>query len=220
MSPEPSRPTLLQSAQRVTLVAVCVAALAACATTREPMTTTTDAEWDERRQTLQALEEWELRGRISLSTPSDALSGTLTWRQMFGDMDFRFRGPLGIGGMRISGDEQQLRVKTSNGDEFYLTDPVADLESRFGWHVPLYSMQHWVLGVPSTDGEEAAEQLDGSGRLASLQQHGWTVAYESYREAGEHQLPRKLVMENGEIRIRLVVDRWSFFDDSMALSGL
>ncbi len=183
------------------------------------MTTTTDAQWADRRERLQTLEECELRGRISLSTEADALSGTLTWRQLFGDMDFRFRGPLGIGGMRIVGDERQLRVKTSSGEEFYLTDPVVYLERRFGWHVPLYSMRYWVLGVPAM-GSEAQEQLDGTGRLKSLEQDGWHVNYEGYRDAGDEQLPRKLIMENGDISIRLVVDRWSFLDDGLELSGL
>ena len=206
-------------AGRVALTTLCLAILAACATTRGPMTTTTDAQWADRQDRLQALEEWELRGRISLSTKDDALSGTLTWRQLFGDMDFRFRGPLGIGGMRIVGDEHQLRVKTSSGDEFYLTDPVVDLERRFGWHVPLYSMRHWVLGVPAT-GSESRQQLDGAGRLKSLDQDGWVVNYDSYRDAGAEQLPRKLIMENGDISIRLIVDRWSFMDEDAELSGL
>ena len=71
-------------AGRVALTGLCLAILAACATTRGPMTTTTDAQWADRQDRLRALEEWELRGRISLSTKDDALSGTLTWRQLFG----------------------------------------------------------------------------------------------------------------------------------------
>lgn len=215
-----ARPASGQRLARTLLVVITIHFLAACVSTRDPMTTPSDAQWTQRRERLQALEEWELRGRISLSTADDALSGTLTWRQLFGDMDFRFRGPLGIGGMRINGDEHQLRVKTSSGEEFYLTDPVVDLENRFGWHVPLYSMRHWVLGVPSTGGSAALEELDGQGRLSSLEQDGWAVRYESYRQAGGEQLPRKLIMENGDIRIRLVVDRWSFMDDGVELSGL
>ncbi|MEM9057969.1 MAG: lipoprotein insertase outer membrane protein LolB [Pseudomonadota bacterium] len=215
MTPDATRPASGLRVRRAAAVALGVVLLAACATSRGPMTTQTDERWTTRRDRLQALDEWELRGRIALSTPTEALSGTLTWRQLFGDMDFRFRGPLGISGLRINGDEKQLRVKSSNGDEFSRTDPVADLESRFGWHVPLYSMRHWVLGVPSTEGTEALETLDGQGRLEALEQNGWTVSYESYREAGSEELPRKLIMENGEIRIRLVADRWSFLNDDV-----
>ena len=96
----------------------------------------------------------------------------------------------------------------------YLNDPEADMESRFGWSVPVYSMRYWIVGVSDPD-EPASEIVDGDGLLAELEQHGWSVTYDGYREHEGLLLPRKILMEKGDVRIRMVADRWRVADDGL-----
>ena len=181
--------------------------LGGCATTVERMGEGVEAQWQSQREKLLELEEWRLRGRIALSTEEEGLNGTLSWQQVYEDVDFRFRGPLGIGGFRIHGDRDRLRVKTSKGKVFFLQDPVVEMQAEFGWSVPVHSMRYWVVGV-SDPGLPTNETLGPEGRLTQLEQMEWLVRYTSYRDYDGNILPRKVVMESEAVRIRLAVDEW------------
>lgn len=166
-----------------------------------------DVDWLEHRDTMRQLDDWRMEGRLALKTGSDGYNGTVSWEQLEDDLDFRFRGPFGIGGFRIHGGPEQLRVKTTSGTEFYLKDPEVEMVERFGWSVPVYSMRFWMLGV-SDPATEADEIVDEDGLLTELEQNGWQVRYDGYRVQEELVLPRKIVMEKDEVRIRVVTDRW------------
>ena len=72
-----------------------------------------DVDWLERRDYMRQLDDWRMEGRLALKTGADGYNGTVSWEQIEDDLDFRFRGPFGIGGFRIHGDPEQLRVKTT-----------------------------------------------------------------------------------------------------------
>jgi outer membrane lipoprotein LolB len=165
------------------------------------------ADWLERREMLREIDEFRMEGRLALNTGRRGYSGTVSWEQNVDIVDFRFRGPFGFGGFRIHGDLDQLRVKTTAGEEFLLKDPEQEMTERFGWSLPVHSMRYWILGV-SDPGLPAAEVPDRSGLLESMEQAGWMVVYDSYGETEGLMLPRRLDMERGEVRIRVMLDRW------------
>jgi outer membrane lipoprotein LolB len=156
---------------------------------------------------LREIEEFRMEGRLALNTGRRGYSGTVSWEQNDDLLDFRFRGPFGFGGFRIHGDAERLRVKTTAGDEFLLTDPEREMTERFGWSLPVRSMRYWILGVSDPE-LPATEQADEEGLLESMEQGGWQVVYDGYADAEGLLLPRRLDMERGEIRIRVMTDRW------------
>ena len=164
-------------------------------------------DWLERRDMLREIEEFRREGRLALNTGRRGYSGTVSWEQNDDIVDFRFRGPFGVGGFRIHGDPEQLRVKTTAGEEFLLRDPELEMTERFGWSLPVHSMRYWILGV-SDPGLPATEVPDDEGLLESMEQAGWMVTYETYAETEGLLLPRKLDMERGDVRIRVMSDRW------------
>ena len=165
--------------------------------------------WSELRESLQLEDDWTLRGRISLKKADDGYSGSLNWVQAGDAVDLSFRGPLGIGGFEISGDPGLLTIQTSNGEHFVVTDPVVDLEAGFGWSLPVHSMRYWVLGVPDPDDDYQA-RLAENGQALNFDQSGWQLSFRSYRDYDGQTLPRKMEMKHNDLRIRLVVDEWSF----------
>lgn len=165
------------------------------------------ADWLERRDMLREIEEFRMEGRLALNTGRRGYSGTVSWEQNDDIVDFRFRGPFGFGGFRIHGDLDQLRVKTTAGEEFLLRDPELEMTERFGWSLPVHSMRYWILGV-SDPGLPATEVPDGEGLLESMEQAGWVVNFDSYGDIDGLLLPRRLDMERGEVRIRVMSDRW------------
>ena len=190
----------------------CLALLAitvlvsACAGFGEKPTGVLD-EWTVRSEALRAIDHWSMRGRIAMSTPADAWSGSLTWEQDSDDVDMRMRGPLGFGGFRIYGDLDSLELRTNKGEILVLDDPETDLRRQLGFGVPVYSMRYWMLGV-SDPASTAREQFDEQGLLSELEQRGWQILYQDYRLFEGRVLPRRLVISNKSVQIKLAVDRW------------
>lgn len=192
---------------RSIIALIAVSMLGACVTSRDRIGESIDVDWLDRRDLLRQLDDWRMEGRIALRTGKDGYNGTLSWEQLEDDLDFRFRGPFGFGGFRIHGNLDRLRVKTTRGEEFYLQDPEVEMRDRFGWAVPVYNMRYWIVGVSAPE-STADEIVDEQGFLAELEQGGWEVRYDGYRDHQGLALPRKIVMESGDVRIRVVTDSW------------
>lgn len=166
------------------------------------------AAWNSRLASVGGLEQWSLEGRVAIVAGKDGWNGSLSWAQQGDDLDFRFKGPFGIGGVRIHGNAGQLRVKTTKGEEFFTDNPERDFGDRLGWTLPIHSMRYWMVGVPDPERPFRQPEIDAAGLAYGLSQEGWTVAYDDYTEAGEFDLPRKFEISNSDVRIKVVVSRW------------
>jgi outer membrane lipoprotein LolB len=165
--------------------------------------------WGERQGTLAPLDEWQLEGRVAIDAGRDGYSGSLSWDQDGEALDFRFKGPFGMGGLRIWGGADALTVKTHKGETFTVTDPERDFGARLGWSLPIRSMRYWMAGIPAPGAEFAAE-VDGRGRPLRLAQQGWTVTYAEYQTVGALELPRRLEMVRDDVKIKVIAERWTF----------
>jgi len=163
--------------------------------------------WPEARTALQRLEHFSLRGRVALSTGSDGFNGGLHWDESGDRAQILIDGPLGAGGVRIELQNTTLRVTTSSGKQLDGEAARAELERRLGFELPLASLRYWIIGAP--DPALPAEESVGSlPRLDHLQQSGWQIDYPLYVASGGLWLPKRLTLERGAARVRVVVDQW------------
>lgn len=190
---------------RATGLAVLLVLLGACAA-RPPAVPTES--WSARSDRLAAVEEWEARGRLSLSSPADSVQGSFEWRQRPDWVEIRFRGPVGVGGLFVFGPPDQLVAIGRDGERTVLGDPELDLETLFGFGLPVQSLSFWLLGM--ADGRYGEDwTFDEFGRPDSLAQRGWQLHYTGWRELGGALLPRRVDLAGDELSIRIVLDRWS-----------
>lgn len=164
-----------------------------------------------RQERLLSLTHWEARGRVAIKSADTGGQGSLQWLQTGSAALIRLSGPFGAGAYEINWMPGQITV-SSRGNEAALEYVGADAAERFlaeqvGWSFPVTSVRYWLLGL-ADPAAPAAEQVDARGRIQELQQSGWVVRYEDYAQSATTWLPRKLVIEGKQLRVRFVIDTW------------
>lgn len=185
---------------------VALLALDACRTLPPPPLPAS-APWEQRRPQLQALQHFQLKGRIALSAAGNGFNANLRWQQQGERSQLVLEGPLGVGGTQITAHGDDLEIVNAHGEHIGNDAARAELRTRLGFDVPLPSLRYWVLGVPDP-ATPAQESLDAEQRLASLTQDGWQVTYGAYVAAGAETLPARLTLERDTVRVRLLVEDW------------
>ena len=189
--------------------AAAAAMLSACASLQ---TGTDGRSLDQRRETLESIRAWQMRGRLTVDTSDGAVQGRFNWRQDDDVLELIVRNALGAGILRVTGRPNALTV-TARGETRVLTDPETELSELIGWWLPVASLPHWLLGFPDRDfGAVTAPGSDGT--LASLEQRLWRVDYTAYGLAtidgtdSEMLVPSRIEMTHGELALRLTIDDW------------
>lgn len=194
------------SMMRRCAAALLLTLLAACASVSQ-QTTSRDggAAWQQHRVAVEAIRAFGLQGRAAgngLGAKAD-----LRWQQdADGRFDVRLSGPFGAGAFAIVGTAAEVEIRSKDGIET-TADPETWLYRRAGWTFPIRGLRWWALGVP-TPGVASQAEFDAQGRLARLQQEGWTLDYQEYQEAQGIALPRRFSASNAQISLKLVIDRW------------
>jgi outer membrane lipoprotein LolB len=203
--------------RRAAWAALAVSALSACTT----LPTGTDGRsLAQRRETLQAIDSWEMRGRLTIDTGDRAGQLRFNWRQDGDALELTVRNPLGAGILQVAGPPNALSV-TARGETRTLTDPETELSELVGWWLPVASLPHWLLGFPDRDFR--SETVPGAdGTLASLEQRLWRVDYTAYGLAsidgtdGAVLVPSKIEMKHADLALQLTIDDWQAADSTSA----
>jgi outer membrane lipoprotein LolB len=190
--------------------------LAACATTPTLSPQALKQSWQAHRSSVARYQDWALSARIAVSTEDDAWSGQLKWHQAPQSYEIFFTAPFGQGAVQLAGDRRGVEMRAADGQVFFAPDAESLLYQQLGWRLPLAGLRYWVVGlpVPQDAAAPAPEMaLDEAGRLASLKQAHWRISYPGYRQVEGVALPQKVFLENTELSVRLVIDRWQLKRD-------
>ena len=100
-------------------VLALAAALSGCRTAPQPtiIGPGADAPWTEQLAALEKLDRYALTGRVAVAANGQGFSGTLRYRQAGQRADLSIDGPMGLGGLRLVADGEDVSVATSKGDK-------------------------------------------------------------------------------------------------------
>lgn len=168
-------------------------------------------DWSTRNAVLAAARHWEFSGRIAVSAGDDGFNGKIRWVQRGPAFQATVGGPLGIGTVRIESDGHAIVHTDKDGVRTEMQDAEQELLSRYGWTIPVASLRYWALGLPDPS-ETAQTELNAEAQLAKLEQRGWTVRILRYSESSGQSMPSLLAASNPQTRVRIVFDKWLFFD--------
>jgi outer membrane lipoprotein LolB len=158
---------------------------------------------------LRCVDQWALQGRVAFRSPEQSGSARLSWQQRGGRYQLSVDGPLGVGGVRIEGDDAQVQVDSHGERHVYTAAPETVLAATLGYELPVRALRYWVLGLSDPQGGRAVWGVVPGTAVPTLRQAGWTVRYES-REArvAEVPLPTRLNLDRGDLSLRLLVEHW------------
>ena len=195
-------------------------AVAGCVTV--PVDTASVVAKEERRRHLLALNDWQLDGRIGLTSSREAISGDISWQQQGDDFSLSLAGPLGRG-LAITQSQAGASLSVSGQGTVRGTNAENLLSGALGIPVPLEQMATWVKGLAD---DSTSPAYDRFGRLVQL---GYTDAsgvrwlarirrylqvdtsvFSDLDSVGVEQidLPGLIEITGDDYEIRLLVKQW------------
>ncbi len=163
--------------------------------------------WQAHRAAVDSLQRWQVSGRVALRMAQEGGQSSFVWQQGEASQRFELSGLLGVGALKLHSDRKGALLE-SGGERYRGTSPSQLLLQVTGWQIPVEAARHWIRGVPDPDAEVQALVLDPSNRLQQLQQSGWQVEIVRYQRVGELDLPEFVVLERGEVRLKLKLKQW------------
>jgi outer membrane lipoprotein LolB len=150
-----------------------------------------------------------LIGRVSVKDEKQGFSGGIHWQHTDTGDQILLLSPLGQAVAQIQRNPEGIRLTTSEQKIYYAADVEGLTEQVLGWHLPLVGLQYWVqsMNSPTTT---ATVDWSSNGRIVAIRQDDWEITYSSYFPSEQLQTarPRVLVLNRGELRIKLVIDQW------------
>ena len=196
--------------QRRYLILCLALGLAGCVSTPYPHRLPTAPELSAAETAaLQDLMVWRAVGRLAVKSNGAGVNAGFDWQQSGRDSVLLVEGPFGAGRSRIWASPERIRIEAAGTTALEFAPPFVGiydaLVERVGFAVPLQSLGFWLRGVPDPNGE-----LEDVSDLR-FKQSGWEVTPDELlgQPGLPARLPRKVTLTQGEIRIRVVIDRWS-----------
>lgn len=194
------------------LLTICLACLllSGCATIIEPpqhLQTTTNT--TVRNQNLSNLQDFEASGKIGFSDGKQGGHARLMWQQHPQNYQIRLYGPLGSGAVQIEGKGNQVWLTKTDGKIMRANTPEALVHQELGWLIPVSGLRYWLKGLPAPGAAPTRMLLDTNQRLWQIEQQGWVIVYEAYKSKDGLDVPYKLLLRNGDIRLKFIFDRWN-----------
>lgn len=166
--------------------------------------------WPQRQLMLQQLDHWVVSGRVAITTSEDGWNATLYWKQFPEKYEIKVIAPFGGGTVMLQGNRSGVMLYADDAPPEFAVNATRLLARRLGWHLPVDSLRYWMLGLPdpSIQLQESMIRLDRNNRLSNLSQSGWKVQFLRYQQVNGYELPDKIFLENDELSVRVVVQKW------------
>ncbi|MBT2747784.1 outer membrane lipoprotein LolB [Lysobacter sp. ISL-42] len=158
-----------------------------------------------RLERVRAQDDWSLTGRVAVSNAGKGGSGRMEWSQRDGHFDVALSAPVTRQSWRLSGSREGARLEGLDGGPREGADAGELLLQATGWDIPVSALTDWLRGLPARDFPVAKVVPGADGRPQSIEQSGWTIAYQ-WPASGD--LPSRLDARRDSARVRLIVDEW------------
>lgn len=209
---------------RIVLPIVTAACLAACTSVpvRPPLQTVelepaaleaAETRLAAHETAVRALPALAFEGRVAMSNGRDGGSGRIEWRQTGPEYRVTLSAPVTRQSWQLQGGPRGARIDGLEGGPREGADVGALLWDATGFEIPVVAMAAWAAGARADVAVSGPAEVgfDAGGRLARLQQDGWTIDYLEWQPVASGAgpaLPTRINAQRGDARVRLIVDAW------------
>jgi outer membrane lipoprotein LolB len=166
----------------------------------------------EHQRQVQAVNDWQLTGKLGIRTTADSGSATVKWVQQLASYQINLSGPLGQKRMIITGNADKVRLEQTGEPPQEAKTAEALIKKSAGWTLPVAQLAYWVRGVPAPKLRITQLQQNENGLIDQLAQGGWNISYSNYRDQTFNSavlpLPGKITAEYKDVRLVLVIREW------------
>ena len=157
------------------------------------------------KEALYGLNAWAFIGRLALKSKTESWQASIAWKHSGDEENIKLSGPLGQGATAIRLLNNQVFIDRGDGKIISSDHPEQFINQQIGMFVPVSSLKYWVVGVPEPN-------VSFISTLSGFKQAEWVVEYEQMQWVNAYKVPRKIIVTNAELKLRLVVDQWDFDD--------
>ncbi len=183
-------------------------ALTACTTTQTATEEDIEARWQQRQAELTTLSHWQFKARTSIRQDKESWQATLRWQQAEAEYELQVLGPFSMGGMILKGDDQLVVLTLADGQQWQASAPEGLLAETTGWHLPISALRYWVRGLPASTLPLTEKILNADAQITAMTQGDWQIDIREYMKVKSQYLPRKIFIENTDLHLKIVIDKW------------
>jgi outer membrane lipoprotein LolB len=151
---------------------------------------------------------FDLVGRVAVNHEGRAFSGGVRWEHTAERDEIWLLTPVGQALAHIVGDAQGATYTGADRSRHSARDIASLTRRALGWGLPIEHLSWWVQGAIAPAAVIQHVERDEHGRLVTLGQEGWRIAYTYSAPAGQGGRPRRLDIAGGAQEVRLVIDSW------------
>lgn len=160
------------------------------------------------------LTQWQVSGRILISTAEDKHSGYYYWQQNEETFTLSVNSFLGTNILTLKSDTDKSSLKF-DGDTYYDQDASILLYRLTGNYVPVHNFKYWLLGL--TTGQESNIESDSTGQVSSfdffsLSNTKWQVQYASGEITSGYILPKQVTVKGQKTKIKMSLSTWELIN--------
>jgi outer membrane lipoprotein LolB len=136
-------------------------------------------------------ERWQAKGRFAYQNGSERKTGQFDWQQNGSNYLVRIFGPFGMGAVKISGNDAQVKIEP--GGQSYLSgQPDILFYELTGIHMPIRRLSKWLVGYKSSSAT-----------------NDWDISYGDFEPLDSHLMPTRIVLHNESVSLQISVSDWS-----------
>lgn len=185
-------------------------ALATCILNSTTISANETVSQEVRQKKLQTITSFEASGKVSFTHGKQGGNASFEWNQIHNHYSILLVGALGIAAVRINNDGKEVCLTTSRGEKFLAPTAEQLIKQTLGWDIPVTPLVYWLRGIPAPGKSPSRAMLDKYDHLVLLEQQGWKITYQSYMNVNGVELPQKISLEHGRVKVRFIFKKWHY----------
>jgi len=173
-----------------------------------PITPERLAAWEQWQSQLRQIDQWQMNASIAVRGDKGTWSARVFWQQQKSLYQLRFHVAGGQGIVLLDGSATEVKMRTADRQEFVAPTPDTLLKDVLKVEIPVSFLFYWIRGIPSPKERVVDYRLNEFNQLSFLAQVGWKIEFVDYRDIRGYRLPVKLLLENDEYKVKILISQW------------